>query len=122
MANPHPEYKFQVNLELNRQEALGPLTNEVEVNPLHPTAYQTDQDLGREQKANFKYTRSTNLNDQKCSDSACSVWLNDMNLKHEDTFIKYGQEALDYRKKYVAGDWNNDVPTAGLGPILTIVT
>jgi hypothetical protein len=122
MANPHPEIKFQVNLELNREEKVGPLTNEKEVAVLHPTAYQSDPDNGREEKSNFKNTRSALLNDKKCSDSACSVWLSEMNLKHGDTFIKYGVEALEYRKKYVAGDWNDNVPTAGLGPILTIVT
>jgi hypothetical protein len=122
MANPSPEIKFLVNLELNREEAIGPLTNEKNVAVLSPEAYQNSPDQGREEKSNRVNTRSALLNNKKCSDSNCSVWLNEMNLKHGDTFVKYGMEALEYRKKYVAGDWNDNVPTAGLGPILTIVT
>lgn len=122
MANPHPEIKFKVNLELNREEAFGPNTNQTDVAPLHPDTYQNSPDQGRTEKANRVNTRSALLYDKVCVDDACTQWALKMNLKHEDEFVLYGQEALDYRKKYVAGDWNDNTPTAGLGPILSIVT
>jgi hypothetical protein len=122
MANPHPAITFRVNLELNRTEDFGPNTNQRDVAPLHPDAHQNSPDRGRTEKSNRVNTRSALLHDQVWADDARTSWLSKMNLEHGDEFTLYGQEALDYRKKYVAGDWNDDTPTAGLGTILSIVT
>jgi hypothetical protein len=43
----HPIYLFQVNLDLNKNELVGPTTNQRSVNVLHPDQHQTSPDVGR---------------------------------------------------------------------------
>lgn len=46
----HPIYTFQVNLDLQVSEAIGPNTNQRVGMVLHPDAHQTSPDLGRSQR------------------------------------------------------------------------
>lgn len=125
----HPVITFQVNLELNRNEPIGPKTNSADVAMLHPdnhTSYVSEQQVPT--KAARKDSRSALLGVNKQTSSAAPAYLaipgvaNGMNLKDGDQFTVSGLKAMEIRKNYVAGDWNNNVPEAGLGSVLTIVS
>jgi hypothetical protein len=138
MANPHPEITFQVDLSLNRTEVIGPLTNEKTPRVLHPDYHQTlDTEAGYDKMlaelGNRSSTRSANIgvghrNSLSNAVSGIEGQIGDYlvkqarGLKNGYQFTLYGQKALDFRKKFVAGTWNNNEPTGGLGSICTIVS
>ena len=106
MAEPHPTITFEVKLDLNSTEAIGPNTNLVNPHMLHPSMHQDSPDLGRTQESNFKNTRST--------------WLSSLipgggirQLKDGNQFTVSGQKAIYLRNQYVSGTWNNNNPPGG---------
>lgn len=113
----HPVFTFEVNLELNRTEKFGPLTNETDNTPHHPDYFTPDLDAQKDIMHPDRKNHRTGL----LGVNGTTASINGMNFKHGDTFTLYGLEAIETRKKYVAGTWNNNVPTAGLGSILEIV-
>ena len=120
----YPTYTFQVDLALKDQE-IGALTNVKTVSSLHPDRYQESADQGNTDESQRKNHNSALLGVSKGpSTTSLEPALNIgnfLNLKDGDQFTLYGQQALDTRMKFVAGTWNNNVPTGGLGSILTIV-
>jgi ATPase subunit of ABC transporter with duplicated ATPase domains len=136
MANPSPEITFQVSLALNRTEVVGPNTNQKETGILHPDLHQTvDTEAGYDKMTaefgNRPGTRSALIGQNQRNTSTAVSGItgqigsleveNVRGLGNGDQFTLYGQEALNFRKKYVAGTWNENVPTGGLGSICTIV-
>lgn len=132
MANLHPAITFRVNLGLNKTEAFGPKTNRQDVGILHPDRHTSNIDSTfTALHAAHEDNRGANLgvNKAEAQHSVPSSYVsleipgvvNTMTLKHDDEFTLYGQQAIDCRKKYVAGSWNSNSPTGGLGSILEIV-
>src|SRR5690554_6459612 len=101
MAEPHPTITFQVRLELNDTEAIGPNTNLVNPHMLHPSMHQDSADIGTQQKSHFKNTRST--------------WLSSLipgggirQLEDSNQFTVSGLKAIYLRDHYVSGTWNDN--------------
>jgi hypothetical protein len=136
MSNPSPEITFQVSLALNRTEVVGPNTNQKETGILHPDRHQTvDTTAGYDKMiaelGNRPGTRSALIGKNRVNTTNTVSGVTGQvgtvevtplrGLSNGDQLTLYGQEALAFRKKYVAGTWNEDVPTGGLGSICTIV-
>jgi len=93
----HPVLTFQVNLELNGNEAIGPNTNLVNPHILHPMRHQDDQDNAIAEISNVKNTRS--------------LWLPGLldaenrgaGLSHGDQFTVRGLKAIYIKDTYTNG-------------------
>lgn len=122
----HPVITFKVTLELNRNESFGPKTNSSDVGVLHPDRHTSFDEQRSATQGARKDARSALLGYNKVNSSLSYLSIpgnaNTMNLKHGDEFTVSGMQAMDIRKKYVSGSWNNYTPEAGLGAVLTIVS
>jgi hypothetical protein len=98
MANPSPEITFQVNLELNTHEVIGPITNPRNVAVLHPDRHvNLDlQDEARDSIAQREDHRSTWLPGLTAAENIA--------LKNDGQFTAYGQRAIYLRDSYTVGD------------------
>jgi hypothetical protein len=133
---PRPIIVFQVNLELNSTEQVGPNTNSHDTGLLHPdrcvgignicgpggTAAAPVQGSALSLMAQRKYTRSALVEQLDKYSFVEALFSPTSNFKHGDYIALFGQNALDAKNKFASGSWNNFNPTAGLGPILTIIT
>lgn len=121
----HPSITFQVNLELNRNESFGPKTNSSDVAPLHPDRHTTFID---DQQAVIQPDRKNHrvalVGANKSTATSRPLYFqnpaasNGMMLRHGDTFTVTGSKAMELRKLYVAGSWNDNAPQGGA--LLTI--
>jgi len=91
----HPSITFTVDLSLFATEQIGPNTNAVNPNILHPSRYQNDQDNALVEKNNFRSTRSTWLSGVLGADNR--------QLEHGDSFTLTGQKAIYLRDTYGIG-------------------
>ena len=91
----HPTFTFTVNLELLKNEQMGPNTNVLTTGVLHPTRHQDDQDNARFEQSNFKNTRSTWIPGKLVGENR--------QLKHGDVFTQSGQKGLYTRNTYGIG-------------------
>jgi hypothetical protein len=91
-----PVLTFQVNLELNTTEAIGPNTNLVNPHILHPMRYQTDQDNAQTEQSNIKNTRGLWL-------PGLSGANNISSLGHGERFTVRGLQAIYIRDTYTTG-------------------
>ena len=122
MANPHPTITFQVNLELNLTETIGPKTNEKNPHILHPDYHKSLHTASGHELARTYY--EDRVNHRSCNIGMTVIDLtngHNLRVKDGDQFTLYGQQALDARKKYASGTWNDNLPTGGLGAILEVV-
>jgi hypothetical protein len=103
MANPHPTINFQVNLEIPKTEAMGPVTNSHTSTLLHPDLHDSDPDRGRTNRANRTTYKTVSPWLQTGSGSQLMGILGDKTLKHGDTFTLYGKQALYVRDNYAVG-------------------
>ena len=130
MANPHPEITFRVNLELNKTEAIGPKTNEKNPGILSPDYHKSLQTATGHEMARTYY-------EDRVNHRSCNIGLavlgssqsprphpggNVLGMKDDEQLTLYGQQALEVRKKYTSGTWNDNTPTGGLGAILEVVS
>jgi len=125
----HPVITFQVNLELNSNEPIGPKTNSADVAQLHPdrhTSYISEQQVATQGARKTSRDALVGYNKQLNLASPAHLSIpgieNGMNLKHGNQFTVSGLKAMEVRDNYVAGAWNNNVPTAGSGSVLSIVS
>jgi hypothetical protein len=136
MSHPYPGITFIVDLPVAPQiegnlsgnlgfktEVIGPNTNSRAAGGLHPDAYQSSPDNGRFELANRPNTRSANIGgtDKRVVGSIPGPQLafsGIKGLKNGDVITLWGEEALEIRKKFAAGPWNDNQPTGGLGAIL----
>jgi hypothetical protein len=99
----HPIYKFKVNLNRLRNEAVGPVTNQRSVNLLHPDMHDNSPDRGRTNAAEHQ--------------KQYHAWLpslfpgKNIDIKDDGTIVAYGAEAVYLKKTYA------DVAN----PLLTLV-
>jgi len=103
MALIHPVITFEVNLDVPKTEAFGPLTSETEVRILHPDRHQNDQDKAVTDIDNHKNNKSTWIPGLTVGENRA--------LKHEDQFTADGLRATYLKDNY----------TTGLNPILKVV-
>jgi len=95
MADPYPTITFQVNLALHTTEAIGPNTNVVNPEMLHPDRHQDDQDNALTDIANRPASLSTWLPGLLAGENA--------NMKNGDQFTLHGQKATYMRDNYANG-------------------
>jgi len=108
MSNPqHPIITFQVNLEIQSTEKVGPNTNLVNPHMLNPFRYQNDQDNAVTEQSNLKNTIGLwlpgLLGGENLAGTMGVVNKRDL-LHHGDQFTLYGQKAT-----YVANTYTNGV-------------
>lgn len=105
MAEPsHPVITFQVNLELNSTEGIGPNTNLVNPHILHPDRHQNDQDNAISEKSNRSSTRSLFLPGLLVGENrAGNTGIGGTRLQHGDRFTVKGLKALYIKDTYTNG-------------------
>lgn len=106
----HPSITFEVDLELNMTEAIGPHTNLVNPHILHPDRHQNDQDNAVTEKDNRKNNRSAYIGVDSVTLGTLSSGLLELEhrqLKHGDQFTLKGLKALEIRDKF-ALDYASD--------------
>lgn len=99
----HPIYYFQVNLDLNSNELIGPSTNQRSVNVLHPDLHQSSPDLGRAQRVIRKLQNISWFSAEHASGN--------IEVSDDGTLIVYGRHGT-YLNKYL---------TTGENPLLTLL-
>lgn len=105
MSNPkHPIITFQVNLNRNKQESIGPKTNSVNTAVLHPDRHDSDQDRAILAEVQHDKQKSTYIPGFLAGEN---IVAND-----DGTITAYGLKA-----KYLL-----DTYTTGDNPILTVVS
>jgi hypothetical protein len=107
MAQPaHPVITFQVNLEVNDTEAVGPNTNLVNPHILHPMRHQDDQDNAITEKNNIRNTRGLWLPGLLAGENlAGSMGVTNIRnrLGHGDRFTVKGLKAIYIKDTYTSG-------------------
>lgn len=115
----YPTITFQVNLGINRTEAIGANTNQSEDTMLHPDRHDNDQDRAVANIANHSSEKITWLSGLLAGSN--------VNLRHGDQFTLSGAKAEYVRKMFVAAP-GDGIPTnmTGEAPadraVLTIVS
>lgn len=99
----HPIYYFQINLDLNANELVGPVTNQQSVNVLHPDQHQTSPDLGRAQRA----VRSL----QNHSWFPTMLQAGNIDIRDDGTLVAYGSAGTYLKQQF----------TTGSNPLLTVL-
>lgn len=100
----HPVYTFQVNINLNSNEAIGPVTNQSFVSVLHPDLYQSSPDLGRAQKV-VRHLQNTTW-------FATEHAAGNIEIKDNGTIVVYGSH----------GTYLKNTFTVGNNPLLTLIS
>lgn len=101
MSNPHPTITFQVNLEIQDRENIGPNTNLVSPHLLNPMRYQSDQDNAVTEQSNLRNTRSIWLPGLLGGENISGITSNF--LGHGDKFTVYGLKAQYIKDTYTSG-------------------
>jgi len=107
MSDPqHPIITFQVNLEIQSTEEVGPNTNLVNPHMLNPFRYQSDQDNAVSEQSNLSNTIGLwipgLLGAENRAGTMGEVGKRNL-LKHGDQFTLYGQKATYVKNTYTNG-------------------
>jgi len=107
MSDPqHPIITFQVNLEIQSEEEVGPNTNLVNPHMLNPFRYQSDQDNAVDEQSNLKNTRGLWLPGLLAGENMAGTMgvTNKRDLLHHgDQFTLSGQKAMYVKDTYTNG-------------------